>query len=182
MNENQNKKMSAFSFKVMSFLFKIRDFFSNPMKKVEKAQIREGDIVVDYGCGPGSYSIAASKKVGAEGKVYALDVLPVAIKMVQKKVTKKNINNIITVKTDCKIDLPDNSVDKILFLDVLAMVRGDNLCIIKEFHRVLKQNGILSMDDHHSSEEEILKIITKDNLFTLRERIGETFNFSPEKN
>ncbi|MEJ2279491.1 MAG: SAM-dependent methyltransferase [Candidatus Lokiarchaeota archaeon] len=88
MNENQNKKMSAFSFKVMSFLFKIRDFFSNPMKKVEKAQIREGDIVVDYGCGPGSYSIAASKKVGAEGKVYALDVLPVAIKMVQKKVTK----------------------------------------------------------------------------------------------
>jgi hypothetical protein len=52
----------------MSFIFKIRDLFNPPVKILKEADIKLDDYVLDFGCGLGSYSIAASGLVGNKGK------------------------------------------------------------------------------------------------------------------
>lgn len=50
----------------------IQDF--SPIKGYEKyRQLQPGDIVVDAGAYPGDYSLFASRKIGPEGHVYALE-------------------------------------------------------------------------------------------------------------
>ncbi len=71
--------MSDFKFKAMSFIFKIRDIISPPQNILKEANIKSGYSILDYGCGPGAYTIIAAKIVGETGKVYALDIHKLAI-------------------------------------------------------------------------------------------------------
>lgn len=73
----------------MALTFKVRDFFKPRRDIVKEVGIKEGFRMLDYGCGPGSYVTAVAELVGNSGKIYALDVNPVAIKMVKKIAAKK---------------------------------------------------------------------------------------------
>ena len=71
--------ISNIHFRLMSLSFKFRDLFLLPGNILEEVDIKTGFHILDYGCGPGSYSLAASKLVGETGKVYALDNHPLAV-------------------------------------------------------------------------------------------------------
>jgi ubiquinone/menaquinone biosynthesis C-methylase UbiE len=45
---------------------------------VKEVGIREGFSVLDFGCGPASYVKAVAELVGKSGKIYALDINPLA--------------------------------------------------------------------------------------------------------
>jgi 23S rRNA U2552 (ribose-2'-O)-methylase RlmE/FtsJ len=51
-------------FKLMSLQYKIRDFFNPPVNILKSAGIKPGYYVLDFGCGPGGYSISASRLIG----------------------------------------------------------------------------------------------------------------------
>ncbi|MFX0042640.1 MAG: class I SAM-dependent methyltransferase [Candidatus Hodarchaeota archaeon] len=171
------KSQSSLDFRFMSFFFKIRDFFKSPMKKIDKTGVKSGDFILDYGCGPGSYTFVAAEKVGSNGKIFATDIHPLAIKKVNKKALKKGLKNIVVIETDCKTGLDNDSIDIIMCFDVLHDIK-DKECILKEFHRVLKPDSRLSFDDHHMSENEIIGIITAQGLFQLVEKKKNFYNFS----
>ena len=76
-------------FKLMSFAFKFRDFFLPRKNILKEVGIKPGFHVLDYGCGPGGYIIAAAELVGKSGKIYALDIHPPAIQTVQSIIFKK---------------------------------------------------------------------------------------------
>lgn len=174
--EKDSKKKSYLDFKFMSFMFRIRDTFHPPSQKIEKTNIKQGDSVLDYGCGPGSYTLAALDTVGSSGEVIAVDINPLAIKKVNEKVTKAGLENIKTIITDCKTDLDEESIDAIICFDVMHGIDNKD-CILAEFSRVLKKNSRLSFDDHHLKEEEIISLITDNGLFELEEKIGKIYNF-----
>ncbi|MFX1313552.1 MAG: class I SAM-dependent methyltransferase, partial [Promethearchaeota archaeon] len=115
----KNKKQSNLDFRCMSFFFKIRDKFHPPIKKIKNADIKQGEIVLDYGCGSGSYTIATFEKVGPNGKVIAADIHPLALEKVRKKAEKIGYNNIEIIQTDCATGLDDEYVDKVICFDVL---------------------------------------------------------------
>jgi len=69
-----DKPMSKAGFKFMLRHFKNRDKKYPTHNKIKKINIHEGNVVLDYGCGPGSYSIAAAEVVGDSGKVFAADI------------------------------------------------------------------------------------------------------------
>jgi len=46
----------------------------NPSKVLLEVGVRAGHVVLDFGCGSGTYTIPAAKLVGDRGRVYALDV------------------------------------------------------------------------------------------------------------
>ncbi|MFW9878848.1 MAG: class I SAM-dependent methyltransferase [Candidatus Thorarchaeota archaeon] len=168
--------MPKTAFKFMVKHFKKRDERYPPSEKIKKTQIKEGSIVLDYGCGPGSYTIAAAEFVGARGKVYAADIHPLAIEEVIKRAKIKNIKNIETILTNCRTKLEDNSIDVVLLLDIYHDL-SDPEKILQELHRVLKKDGFLSVDDHHLKESEIINNITKNRLFRFIEMQDEVFNF-----
>jgi ubiquinone/menaquinone biosynthesis C-methylase UbiE len=171
---------SNFHFKVMAFAFKLRDFFKPRKNILEEAGIKPGFHVLDYGCGPGSYTAAASELAGSSGKVYALDIHPLAIRMVRDIASKNKLMNIETILSNCNTGLPDNSVDVVLLYDTFHDL-SDSDRVMEELHRVLKSEGLLSFSDHHIKEQEIISNVTGSGLFKLSGKGKRTYSFSKEK-
>jgi ubiquinone/menaquinone biosynthesis C-methylase UbiE len=161
-----DKNNADLHFKLMSFIYKIRDFFNPPINILKELNIKPGYYVLDFGCGPGSYSIAAAEIVGVSGKVFALDVNPLAIKEVQNIASKKKLLNIVTILSDCKTGLEDNCIDIVLLYDVFHHLNSP-LDILVEINRVLKPEGILSFSDHHMKKNEILSKLENEGFFKL---------------
>jgi len=84
------KLKSFLDFKKMTFMYKFRDFLIPPINVLKKVGIQSGFYVLDYGCGSGSYLVPLAELVGKSGKIYALDVNPIAILRVQNIASKNN--------------------------------------------------------------------------------------------
>jgi ubiquinone/menaquinone biosynthesis C-methylase UbiE len=168
--------MSDFGFKAMAFTFKFRDFFRPRRSIVKEVGIKPGFHVLDYGCGSGSYIVAVAELMGKSGKIYALDVHPLAIRMVQRIASKKQMKNVETILSDCKTGLPNNSIDIVLLYDTFHDLNNPN-AVLEELHRVLKSNGILSFSDHHMKEDGIVSKVTNKGLFRLSKRGERTYSF-----
>jgi len=175
-----DKPMSVLHFKLMSSIFKIRDFLRPRIEILKEAEIEHGFHILDYGCGPGSYSVVAAELAGPTGKVYALDIHPLAVRSVTNAASRKGLTNIETICSDRDTGLEHNSVDVILFNDILHLL-GDPDGVLKELHRVLKPRGILSCTDHHLKENEMISAITGGGLFRLSKRGTRTYSFSKEQ-
>jgi ubiquinone/menaquinone biosynthesis C-methylase UbiE len=147
---------------------------------VKEAGIKEGYSVLDFGCGSGSYVLAVAELVGKSGKVYALDVQPLAIEMVKKIAEKKKLTNVKTILSDMKTGLPDDSINVALLYDVFHDLT-DPESILEELHRVLKVDGILSLSDHHMEQEEIVSNVTRRNFFRLLRKGEKTYSFAKIK-
>ncbi len=176
MSEQKDKPMSSLHFKFMAFGFRWRDKFHDPGKVLQRVGIREGQTILDFGCGLGGYTIPAAEMVGERGKVYALDIHPLAIEAVEKNARKKRMTNITTILSDRDTGLPDESVDVILLYDTIHGI-GDKQALLKELHRVLKSDGFLSVSDHHLKEDGTLKVVEENGLFSLMEQDKEILNF-----
>lgn len=172
--------MSNFDFQFMSVGYKFRDFFLPRKNILEEVGIKPGFQVLDYGCGPGSYTIAAAELVGESGKVYALDIHPLAIQRVQDIASKKRLTNVETILSDCQTGLPDNTLDAVLLYDAFHHLIDPDV-VLKELHRVLKPDGILSFSDHHMKEKEIVAEVTNDRLFRLLRKGERTYTFLKEE-
>lgn len=163
-------------FRFMSLGYKFRDFFLPRKNILKEVGIKPGFRVLDYGCGPGSYVIPLTELVGESGKVYALDIHPLAIRKVQGIASKKQLANVKTILSDCKTGLHRNSLDAVLLYDAFHHL-SDPDGVLKELHRVLKPNGILSLSDHHMKEREILAEVTNGRLFRPLRKGQRTYTF-----
>ncbi len=172
-----DKPKSDLDFIFMSFSYKLRDLFLPRENILKEARIERGFHILDYGCGPGGYIIPTSKLVGESGKIYALDIHPLAVQMVQKLASKKRLANVETILSDCETGLPDSSIDVILLYDTLHALSDSNR-VLEELHRVLKPGGTLSLSDHHLEENEIMSRVTNAELFKLSEKGEKTYSFS----
>lgn len=172
--------MPDFGFRVMALMFKIRDFFRPRRSIVQEVGIKDGFHVLDYGCGPGSYIKPVAELVGKSGKIYALDVQPLALDLVKKAAARNQLMNVETILSDCKTGLPDDSVDAVLLYDTFHGL-ADSHCVLEELHRVLKPNGILSFSDHHMKENEIVSNLTNTGQFKLLKKGKRTYSFAETK-
>lgn len=168
--------ISNLDFRGMAFAFKLRDFFRPPMNVLKEVGIESGFQVLDFGCGPGSYVAGTAELVNKSGKVYALDIHPLAVQMVQRMASEKQLTNVETIRSDCKTGLPNDSMNVVLLYDVFHDL-NDQMGVLQELHRVLKPNGILSFSDHHLKEYEIISKLTSGGLFRLSRKGEKTYTF-----
>jgi ubiquinone/menaquinone biosynthesis C-methylase UbiE len=174
-----DKPMPNVHFKFMSFGYPFRDFFLPRKNILQEVGIKPGFHVLDFGCGPGGYIIAVAELVGTSGRIYALDIHPLAIQRVQHVVSKRQLNNVETILSDRKTGLPAKSVDLVLLFDIFHSLSNPD-GVLKEIHRVLKPKGILSFSDHHMKEAEIVARITKGKLFRLSGKGKKIYRFLKE--
>ena len=170
------KAKSNLGFKLMSLTYKVRDFFSPRMNVLKEAGIQPGFRVLDYACGPGSYIVPLAELVGSSGVIYALDIHPLAIKIVQGKASTRGLANVKTIESDSNTALPDSSIDVVLLYDTFHDLSEPN-DVLQELHRILKPTGTLSFSDHHMKEADILSKVTAGNLFKLSSRGQKTYSF-----
>jgi len=166
----------AFDFRMMSLEFRLRDLFRPPEGVLKEAGIRNGMAVLDFGCGPGGFSMAAAKLVGPAGLVYASDIHPLAVKSLQRAADKKGFRNMRTILGDRVADVPGGIVDMALLYDVLHELPDASL-VLRDLYRVLRPNGVLSISDHHMKETSLLSAITRGGLFHSAGSTRWTFQF-----
>jgi len=115
--------------------------------------IREGQNILDFGCGKGIYTILASKIVASSGKIFALDSDEEnLLSNLINKIKAEKIKNIEVIKTPggIKIPLSDETMDVIMMYDILHLLdNNERMELFKEAYRVLKTRGIVSYHATH---------------------------------
>lgn len=119
----------------------VRRALNPPERLISMLAIQSNDVVVDFGCGPGFYSIPMAR---VAGKLIAVDVSPKMLERTSKHAAKSNVT-IQTLQTDgIKIGLEDESVNLILLTHVFHEVEGKAL-VLGEVRRILKPSGRLAI-------------------------------------
>ena len=175
-----DKPMPDSHFKTLCFMYKFRDFFLPRKSILKEVDIKPGFQILDYGCGSGSYSVVAAQLVGATGKVFALDIHPLALQRVKSAASKKGLTNIETIQSDCATGLEDKSMNVVFLYDILHELSEPD-SVLGELHRVLQPSGILSVNDHHLKEKDVLSKISSGELFKLSKKGKRIYNFTKLK-
>src|SRR5262245_56015475 len=90
-----------------------------PSKAIELLEIKPGMTVADIGAGSGYYSARIAKKVGPAGHVYATDIQPGMIELLERRIKSEGLTNMSTVlggMDDPK--LAPKSIDLAIMVDV----------------------------------------------------------------
>lgn len=118
--------------------------FVDPASMMRKLEIAPGMMVADFGCGAGYFTFEAAKAVGAEGKVYALDILPAALEAVMSRMKVLGLSNVETKRVNLEklggSGLQGESIDWVILKDMLFQ-NANKEVILQEILRVLKPTG-----------------------------------------
>jgi ubiquinone/menaquinone biosynthesis C-methylase UbiE len=157
MSTGPMERMSDFSFRMMAATMKVLDWVWPRLdRRVQKFGIQPGMTVVDYGCGPGRYTRRFSRLVGPDGKVYAVDVQPLALEMVRQDMARYDMHNIIPLLAQgYNSGLPDECANMVCALDMFFGVSQPTV-FLKELKRITRKDGLLVIDDGHQSREKTL--------------------------
>jgi ubiquinone/menaquinone biosynthesis C-methylase UbiE len=121
---------------------------------LKKIGIKEGQVVLDFGCGEGHYTIPAAKIVGEKGKVYALDKDILKLSRLNDLASLWVLGNTETLNQDSAIPIQDHLIDIILCYDVIHYQdRMKRTALYNEIHRVLKNDGVLSVYPKHYKQD-----------------------------
>jgi len=106
--------------------------------------------VLELGCGSGSCTLDIARVIGEEGRLYAMDIQPLMIQKLMRKLEKeenKKINNIETcVASAYELPFEQDFFDAVFLVDVLQEI-PDAARALKEIHRVLKREGVLAISE-----------------------------------
>jgi ubiquinone/menaquinone biosynthesis C-methylase UbiE len=145
-------------------------------RRLIDAGVKEGQTIVDLGCGIGRFVFIAAKIVGPEGKVYAIDIHPLHTAIAAVRRAIGGYKNVDIVYADCHATgLPDKTIDLVFINDAFHEFADKNA--LEEMERILKADGILAIDEHEMKERKFLDIIEKADLFTLIEQKKRLYKF-----
>jgi arsenite methyltransferase len=109
--------------------------------------IRRGDEVLDIGAGSGTDTLIASRFVGGDGKVWALDITPAMLTKLRATLLAADVRNVEVIEGDAeRVPLPDNSVDVVTSNGALNLV-PDKRRAFAEIFRVLRPDGRVQIAD-----------------------------------
>ncbi len=119
-------------------------------------KLKKGMNLLDMACGRGEYSLAASKIIGNNGLVYAIDLWEEGIADLWRQVSDRKIKNIDARVADLreKIPVKNSFVDLCLMATVLHDLVETNVAgqALKEAARVLRPEGILAVIEFKKME------------------------------
>ncbi len=164
-------------------IMKVRHRVSHRGFRIQRAEdelkslgVKKGMTVADFGCGTGVYTIAAAMIVGDKGTVHAVDLHPTPLEMIERKAKEMGIGNIDTIYSDIETGVGKNSVDIVMFFDVLKNTRRVR-DLMGEAHRIVKMDGTLVVRQSGMKEDRTKEIILKDGFFIYTGRHGKDMTF-----
>ena len=114
---------------------------------VHAALLKEGERVLDLGSGAGFDLILASKKVGASGHVFGLDMTKAMLDKASGNMAKLGIRNVTLLRGYIEdIPLHDKSVD-VLLSNCVINLSPDKDKVFAETYRVLTDSGRFCVSD-----------------------------------
>jgi len=120
-----------------------RELYSAREAVVAAIGLKEGDVVADIGAGTGLYSLLFADGVGPSGFVYAEDIEPLFLDLINQRAADDGINNITPVLgREDDVTLPKESVDVVFIADTYHYF-NDREKIMHTIYDALKPGGSL---------------------------------------
>jgi ubiquinone/menaquinone biosynthesis C-methylase UbiE len=92
--------------------------------------IAAGKAVADIGAGSGWFTVRAARRVGGNGLIYAVDINPEAIRYIDERARKEQLQNVKTI-----LGKPDNPL--------LPARSADAALLLKTYHEVAQPVALL---------------------------------------
>ena len=149
---------------------RIRRWLQDP-RKILAPYVREGMKVLDFGCGPGVFSVELARMVGKSGRVFAADLQEGMLEKLRRKITGTDLEKSITlVKCDADRINVFETVDFITAFYVVHEVPDKN-SLFRQLMSILRVGGELLL-----VEPKFLTVSRKD--FDLTTGLAEANGFS----
>jgi len=160
--------LSSRSFKAMRIAMTIIDHVHPYVqKKADLFGIKRGMTVVDYGCGPGRYSVEFARLVGENGKVLAVDLVELALRETEERAAKRGCKNIQTyLAQGYNSGIASNSADIVFAIDMFHFIQNPDV-FLKELYRIAKDDGLLILSGGHQTRAAIKSKIAESGLWTI---------------
>ena len=121
---------------------RLRRLLQRPGRVLEK-YVKEGMTVLDFGCGPGFFTVEIAKMVGASGSVIAADVQDGMLDILRRKIRGTDVENRITLHlTGEESARLSQEVDLVFAFYVMHELQ-DQAAFLREFRSWLSPKGIL---------------------------------------
>ena len=119
-------------------------FAWNPASKplYDLADIQEGQIVADFGCGPGHTALELARWVGPRGHVHALDINKDFVEQSGRNARQADMSDRVTphLSDGSSLPFPEGSLDRITTRNTLIYV-DDPKTVLTAFRRALRDGG-----------------------------------------
>ena len=164
------ERMSDGGFKLMRLVMKAVDHIHpHVFQKAESFGIEKGMTVVDYGCGPGRYTIEFARLVGESGQVLAVDLVELALDETRIKSTNSGYNNVTTyLAKGYDSGVPSKAADVVFAIDMFHYIQ-EPPAFLAELWRIAKDDGKLIVSGGHQSRATIKRNLAKSALWEISE-------------
>ena len=139
------------------------DWLTRPERTVEERpeamldtlHVPRDGVVADIGAGLGYHSWRLAGRVGPRGKVYATDLQPEMLALLESSMKKRGITNVVAVRSGQEVTgLPDGAVDLALMVDVYHEL-AEPLRFLEAVRRALKPGGRLALVEFRAEDPEV---------------------------
>ena len=105
--------------------------------------LSSGMTFVDMGSGEGFFSILAAKKVGASGRVYAVDIDPSGIEKLKNAAERENLTNITVKNARAEETIFCEACADLVFFSMDLHDFDDPVKVLSNARKMIKPSGLL---------------------------------------
>jgi ubiquinone/menaquinone biosynthesis C-methylase UbiE len=132
-----------------------RDAEEDPDRAIDVLKIEKGSTVADIGAGSGYMTVKLAKKVGPQGRVFANDIQPAMLDLINKRLAKGRIANVtVVLGTQDDPRLPLDTLDLVLMVDVYHELSQPQL-MLRHIRASLKAGGRLVLLEYRKEDPNI---------------------------
>jgi ubiquinone/menaquinone biosynthesis C-methylase UbiE len=126
-----------------------------PDRALDILKIAKGAVVADVGAGSGYMTAKLAKRVGPDGKVYAVDIQPEMLRLLGVRMKSDNLTNVIPIQS--AVDdprLPPGTLDLELMVDVYHEFSAPQT-MLRHLRAALKPEGRLVLLEYRKEDPSI---------------------------
>ena len=113
--------------------------------------IEPGKSVADIGAGSGWFTVRAARRVTASGRVYAVDISPEAIRYIDQRTKKEQLQNVKTILSQPDDpQVPAHSIDAVLLLKTYHEV-AHPVVLLKNLRTSLRPGARIGIIDRNGN-------------------------------
>lgn len=131
-----------------------REREENTSKLIQNLGIQAGDTIADIGAGSG-YHVFKIAPLANDGIIYAVDIQDEMLQEMRQRKQETGLENIKLIKgSEKSANLPENSVDKILMVDVYHEFSFP-VEMLSSMHKALRKDGKIYLVEYRGEDDSI---------------------------